>query len=260
MAAAASSQVLGSLTSTLPNNPLPPRPNVSTGSSDSAPPVEIPPSSTNGKTSRPQTTSQGTDQSNPLQSGLLSSISLSEAAVPTAPVPPNNAPFWISAGQNATQQHMDVAMFWKSQLLSVLPQRAQCDLLVSYYTDHMDWVYHGLHIPSFYAAYAKFWESEIGDVDIIWLSLLYTILSCGALYVPFSDAEAVGLDRSNLRHLANVWHSASRQALHAGGFEAKPCLTQLQTFLVTQLYWLATRNVETLNSCVVFVLSSSPHL
>ena len=119
----------------------------------------------------------------------------------------------------------------------------------------MDWVYHAIHHPSFYNTYAQFWESQASDVDLIWLSLLYTILSCGALYLPFNEAETVGLDKNNLRNLAHVWHSASRQALHVGGFEAKPCVTQLQTFIVTQLYWLATRNVETLNSYVLLSLA-----
>jgi hypothetical protein len=41
---------------------------------------------------------------------------------------------------------------------------------------------------------------------------------------------------------------SSRRALRAGDFEARPCLTQLQTFSVTQLYWYATNDIETLNS------------
>lgn len=132
--------------------------------------------------------------------------------------------------------------------MSVLPLRSQCDLLVSYYTNHMDWVYHAIHIPDFYETYRKFWDTDLKDVSLIWLSLLFTIISCGALYVPLCEAALVGFDKESVRELAHVWHSASRQALHAGGFESKPCLTQLQTFIVTQLYWLATRNVETLNS------------
>ncbi|KAL1957561.1 hypothetical protein VTO42DRAFT_5788 [Malbranchea cinnamomea] len=160
---------------------------------------------------------------------------------------PHGLPFLGPAGQGTTQ-HNDLAAFWKSQLMTVLPLRAQCDLLVSYYTEHMDWVYHGMHIPSFYKEYHKFWDTDLNDVDLIWLSLLFTIISCAALYVPLSEAAKVGLDKSKLRDQAHVWHQASRQALHAGGFESKPCLTQLLTFIVTQLYWLATRNVETLNS------------
>jgi hypothetical protein len=48
--------------------------------------------------------------------------------------------------------------------------------------------------------------------------------------------------------LARKWYSASRQCLYAGGFEAKACLTQLQTFLITQPYWIGTNDMETMNS------------
>lgn len=156
-------------------------------------------------------------------------------------------PFLISAGQGSSHQ-AELAAFWKNQLMTVLPLRPQCDLLVTYYMNHMDWVYHAIHIPAFYEAYNRFWDTDLKDVSLIWLSLLLTILSCGVLYVPLCEAAAVGFDQNSVRDLAHVWHSASRQALHAGGFEGKPCLIQLQTFIVTQLYWLATRNVETLNS------------
>jgi hypothetical protein len=112
----------------------------------------------------------------------------------------------------------------------------------------MHWVYQAIHVPSFRKNYSRFWVTNVEDVDLIWLSLLYTIISCSGLYVPLDKAEDVGLDPSNVRNLAHVWHSASRQALHAGGFETKPCLTQLETFLITQLYWLATKSFEAMNS------------
>jgi hypothetical protein len=86
------------------------------------------------------------------------------------------------------------------------------------------------------------------DVDLIWLSLLFTILSISALLFPSESVEIMGYDNSTIRNLAQVWHSASRQALHAGEFESKPGLTQIQTFLTTQTYWLATKNTEAMNS------------
>lgn len=138
--------------------------------------------------------------------------------------------------------------FWKAQLVALLPTQNQCDLLLCYYLENINWVYQAIHVPSFRNECSKFWNSNLEDVDLIWLSLLYTIISLSALYVPPDMAEAVGFKQSAIRELAHVWHNASRQALYAGGFESKPCLTQLSTFLVTQLYWLATKNAEAMNS------------
>lgn len=139
---------------------------------------------------------------------------------------------------------------WRQQLSAVLPSRSQCDLLTNYYLEHINWIFQTIHVPSFRREYAQFWDSGVGKVDLIWLSLLLTVISVSALYVPLETVEVVGCPRDSIRHLAHVWHLASQHALRAGEFEAKPCLTQLQTFSVTQLYWYATNNIETLNSYV----------
>ncbi|KAF4991692.1 hypothetical protein FGRMN_7665 [Fusarium graminum] len=86
------------------------------------------------------------------------------------------------------------------------------------------------------------------QVDLIWLSLLFTIISVSALYVPIEIIEVVGFPKDAIRHLAHLWHLSSQRALRAGKYEARPCLTQIQTFSVTQLYWYATNDIETLNS------------
>lgn len=137
---------------------------------------------------------------------------------------------------------------WRQQLSAVLPSRSQCDLLVNYYLEHINWIFQTIHVPSFRREYARFWDSDVHQVDLIWLSLLLTIISVSALYVPLETVEVVGCPRDSIRHLAHVWHLASQHALRAGDYEAWPCLTQLQTFSVTQLYWYATNNIETLNS------------
>ncbi|KAF3482588.1 uncharacterized protein GIQ15_05347 [Arthroderma uncinatum] len=144
----------------------------------------------------------------------------------------------------------DIATFWRAQLVSMLPLSHQCDLIVTYFIDELNFVYHSVHAPSFREDYAAFWNTDVKDVDIIWLSFLYSILSAGAVFIPFPDVEAVGLNPDTIRKKAHLWHWASRQALSAGHYESRPCLTQLETFLVTQLYWLSTKNIEALNSAL----------
>ncbi|WEW62004.1 hypothetical protein PRK78_007504 [Emydomyces testavorans] len=162
---------------------------------------------------------------------------------------PRSLPFITSICQEPSRQ-AEFASFWKIQLTSYLPAQYQCDLLVTYYMEHIDWVYHAIHLPSFRKEYASFWNTNVQDVNLLWLSLLYAIISCSAIYVPLHLAQTAGLDQMNIRKKAHQWHSASRQALHAGGFESRPALVQLETFLVTQLYWLATKNAEAMNSCL----------
>ncbi|KAK2882437.1 hypothetical protein FQN49_000359 [Arthroderma sp. PD_2] len=144
----------------------------------------------------------------------------------------------------------EVATFWRAQLVSMLPLPHQCDFIVAYFLDELNFVYHSVHGPSFREDCAAFWTKDIKDVDIIWLSFLYAVLSVSAVFIPYPDVESVGLDPATIRRKAHLWHWASRQALSAGHYESRPCLTQLETFLVTQLYWLSTRNVEALNSAL----------
>lgn len=145
---------------------------------------------------------------------------------------------------------VDAKLFWKSQLVALLPSQMQCDLLVAYYIENIDWLYHAIHIPLFRRRYSAFWAGSIDEIDLVWLALLYTVISITALMAPVEQAQVMGFEHSKLRVLSHVWHQASRQALHAGEFESKPCLVQLQVFLATQLYWLETKNVESLNSAL----------
>lgn len=142
----------------------------------------------------------------------------------------------------------DQDLQWKTLLVKLLPTRTQADILLTYFIEHINWIFQTVHIPTFRREYSHLWEGEVEEADLIWLSLLFTIISLSALYIPIDAVELVGLPRDSIRRYAHVWHHASLQALQAGKYEARPTLTQLQTFSVTQLYWFATNNIETLNS------------
>ncbi|KAF9874686.1 C6 transcription factor [Colletotrichum karsti] len=74
------------------------------------------------------------------------------------------------------------------------------------------------------------------------------MFSLSSLYIPAPMAEAAGFEVSDLATLSHRWYSASRQALQSGGFESKPTLVQLQVFIVSQLYWYGTKDIEALNT------------
>jgi hypothetical protein len=121
-------------------------------------------------------------------------------------------------------------------------------MLVSYFFENINWIYQAIHAPSLRDQHGKFWANDVNDIDLNWLALLYIILCLGAVYIPSQMAEAVGFEASDLPSLHRRWYAASRQALHAGGYDSKPTLVQLQVFLLSQLYWYATKNIEALNS------------
>ncbi|KAJ2955017.1 hypothetical protein NQ176_g11437 [Zarea fungicola] len=142
----------------------------------------------------------------------------------------------------------DSKRFWRSHLVNVLPSRAQCDILVTYFIEHVNWMYLPIHVPSFRREYAQFWETHVDDVDFLWLSLLLAIISVSAIYIPFEAIEIVSIPKTSIRKLAKTWHFASQQALQVGEYETRPRLVQFQTFIVTRLYYFATNNFELLNS------------
>ncbi|TPX24637.1 hypothetical protein DIZ76_010068 [Coccidioides immitis] len=174
-----------------------------------------------------------------------SDVVLRVAGTSTAP---RTLPILLSAVQGLNSQ-AEVASFWKSELTASLPSKYQCDLLTMYYLEHINWVFHFLHSPSFQDEYAAFWNTKVQDINLIWLSFLYSIISCSAIFLPLDAAQNAGFPGRSLRNKSHEWYSASRQALHAGGFEARPTVTQLLTFLITQLYChlgQAVRNAQAL--------------
>ncbi|RFU32803.1 hypothetical protein B7463_g3582, partial [Scytalidium lignicola] len=144
---------------------------------------------------------------------------------------------------------VDEASQWRLRLVDMLPTREQCDILVSYFSQHVNWIYNAIHKPSFQLCYAEFWSMHIDEIDLIWLSLLYAMLSVSVMCFPVNMA-GITLGVSDTEALSRTWHLASRQCLYAGGFESEASFTQLQTFVVTQLYWHGINDSETLYSCL----------
>ena len=136
----------------------------------------------------------------------------------------------------------------RSRLASTLPSRSQCDLLVNFYHDHINWLYQTIHVPSFRKEYSAFWDTQFNDVALDWVALLFSIISLSSLHVPLAAVTVVGIPAESIRSLAHIWHEASEYALNGGDCIARPSITQIQNFSVTQLFWYANNQLETLNS------------
>lgn len=138
---------------------------------------------------------------------------------------------------------------WKIILLRALPTSEQCRVYVDYYFEYVDYIYHPLHNITFLKELESFWADD-SDKDMIWLSILFMILSLSSLHLPKDIAKKLNVNDLvfSLSQASNLWFRASRQALQAGGFDEKPKFQQLQTFSLTQLYLYATNQTELLNS------------
>ncbi|KIW44267.1 uncharacterized protein PV06_05289 [Exophiala oligosperma] len=139
---------------------------------------------------------------------------------------------------------------WQIHLAGFLPSRSHCDLFVAYFFEDINWIYQAIHAPSFRQKYEALWVEPVKDIDLVWLALLYVIISLTALYIDPRACESVGYDASEIRDDGHLWFRLSRQALHAGEYDSKPCLTQIQVFIESQSYWYATKAVEALNSAM----------
>ena len=165
----------------------------------------------------------------------------------TSTLPPQVLLPWISPSAKISEPNEHV-QGWRHYLVSQVPSRFQCDMLIAYYFEHIGWIYQSIHVPSFRADYSSFWASDKKDTDLIWLSLLFIILAVAGLHIPAQMKDVISTEVEATSVTPERWFQLSRQALHAGGFESKPTLTALQTYIVSQLYLYATRDVEMLNS------------
>jgi hypothetical protein len=155
-----------------------------------------------------------------------------------------------SLGTSRRKHNAHDFQIWRQYLVSQVPTRFQCDILIAYYFEHIGWFFQSIHQPSFRNEYYSYWRNSNDTVDVLWLSLLYILLAVAGLLVPgqMNHVLNIGTGKVDLRERARHWFQLSRQALQAGGYEVRPQFVQLQTFVITQLYLYCTEEIELLNS------------
>lgn len=91
-------------------------------------------------------------------------------------------------------------------LRDLLPDRPTVDLLLKKYIDTFETTYRIIHIPSFWASYETFWDSESGsnsDME----ALVLAILAC-VLCTSTHEATKYNPNGSTFRSKAKVWVKA----------------------------------------------------
>lgn len=161
-----------------------------------------------------------------------------------AMLPPSVASLFGAGSRLTSKEKLE----WQIYLVGSLPSRSQCDLYVSWFLQHINYTYQTIHSSSFNQQYLSFWITPVANVDLIWLSLLYVMITLSTMFIEPMESTVIGVPE--LRESAPSWFKLSRLALHAGEYESFPCLTQLMVFQKSQLYWYATKAIEALNSAL----------
>lgn len=115
-----------------------------------------------------------------------------------------------------------------SEVISVLPQKAQADILVATYFDCVDPVYPMIHRRNFYADYERFWSlppEEKQASDPVLVALHYVVYAMGTQFITTST----DIDR---RQTAEFYVSASQQALRLSGYLSRASVRTLQAMVL----------------------------
>jgi hypothetical protein len=136
---------------------------------------------------------------------------------------------------------------YKMKYIKLLPSKIQTNLLVDFYLQNIDYIYHSLHHPSFKKTLEEFWKNE-DDIDIGWLATLFMVLGLAAIHLPkgFINIDSTEIDRSH-----KIWFGASKECVTIADSLRKSSsefnLYTLQWFSLCQLYFYATKRAEQLN-------------
>ncbi|KAJ2907344.1 hypothetical protein MKZ38_003201 [Zalerion maritima] len=123
------------------------------------------------------------------------------------------------------------------EVISVLPNKAQADILLIRYFECVDPVYPMIHRQTFYADYGQFWslqEAEKERVDPAFIALLFVMLALGTQFVTSRPP----LER---KETAEFYASASNQALRMSSYLSAASIRSIQA-MVLITYFLINDN------------------
>ncbi|KAK9367720.1 fungal-specific transcription factor domain-containing protein [Lipomyces kononenkoae] len=126
-----------------------------------------------------------------------------------------------------------------SDILTLIPSRADCDVLVYRYFEVFDPIYHVLHKPVFEDEYASFWENP-EKADVVWIGMLLCILTIGLQSYRLGEAPSSYLGRESDTWFG--WQKAAEVCLVEGNFMLKGSIMIVRTLTL----WLMSETRTTL--------------
>ncbi|CCH41924.1 hypothetical protein BN7_1463 [Wickerhamomyces ciferrii] len=144
-------------------------------------------------------------------------------------------------------ENMNSKNEFKLKFLELLPSQIQTTVLVNFYLQNIDYIYHPLHHPSFRKECEEFWKNQ-EDVDIGWLAVLFMVLSLAAIHLP---KGLINISHQEIEKSHKTWFKASRECITQWDESRKDPkefnIYTLQCFSLCQLYFYATKRAEALN-------------
>ncbi|KAK9241957.1 fungal-specific transcription factor domain-containing protein [Lipomyces tetrasporus] len=128
----------------------------------------------------------------------------------------------------------------RSDILALLPGKADCDSLVYRYFEFFDPIYHVLHKPEFEDEYSAFWANP-ETMDIVWIGMLLCILAIALQSFRQGDAPPAYLGRELDTWLG--WQKAAEVCLVEGNFMLKGSIVIVRTLIL----WLMSETRRALN-------------
>ncbi|KAL3485341.1 hypothetical protein BJX62DRAFT_247585 [Aspergillus germanicus] len=117
-------------------------------------------------------------------------------------------------------------------LLSYMPPRDVVEMFISHYLDVIEPSHQILHLPSFRAELATFWD-RLGTVDDGWLALFFAILALGCqLHEPAQPATR----DDGFQALPSRLFDAAQAFLQRTPFMIRPDLTSIRTLCLFVIY------------------------
>ncbi|KUI62694.1 hypothetical protein VP1G_09805 [Cytospora mali] len=178
--------------------------------------------------------------------GVLSTNNyLSRAAVALSTGLLSTVPYSMGTGSNlfGIGSAHPFANIWTSngrleEVIGIMPNKLQCDILVSRYFECVDPIYPVLDQQTFYEDYEHFWSLPLErryQSDAAFVALINVILALGTQFhrIPATPHEASGA--------AELHASASNQALRMSSYLSSASIRSIQT-MVLMVYFLINDN------------------
>lgn len=170
---------------------------------------------------------------------------LSRAAVALSTGLLSTVPYSMGSGSNlfGIGSAHPFANIWTSngqleEVIGIMPNKLQCDILVTRYFECVDPVYPMLDQQTFLDGYEEFWSLSLErryDSDPAFVALINVILALGTQFhrIPATPHEASGA--------AELHASASNQALRMSSYLSSASVRSIQT-MVLMVYFLINDN------------------
>ncbi|KAH7370091.1 hypothetical protein BKA65DRAFT_602631 [Rhexocercosporidium sp. MPI-PUGE-AT-0058] len=132
-----------------------------------------------------------------------------------------------------------MAPAFKQNLATMLPTRAQGEIMFEYYLDNINWMYHVIHVPTVWKRFDSLYTSiETGqNPDHAHLALIVTLFALSAYFS--TEASGLYFKHSESMIYSRRWTILAQEALSATNCLAEPSIETLQSLILISQHMMA---------------------